>query len=520
MGEDGAFTFPPHHFLYSFGGHLVHCLCYASLTWFALHSSAPFVLQCGLGVVSIALLVVEIRYMYWRRRLPPGTAGFPLVGHTPYFIQDNLAFNMAQSRKMQNEPRTINVLSRPAVAFTLDEDAQWFLRQERQGKIRAKLLPHWEQMIGTDAIMFQSGRQHQLLRKLFGPAFGPNEILNYVSIMDSVTQSTLEQLSKRGLKGKFCPPREWALLAFRIFFVCAFGEVEEDTLVGLIALFEKWISCMAVICPVAYPGSNLSNGLKYRKELGKVIQDLIDKFRSNHPPGSKEAATSVMGQMVYSTDEAGNYPTPKQLEDNIRFIMFAGFDTTKASFGAVMHYLKHRPELWDLLVQEVQEFAEPLDASELKEAPLLNAVLAETWRLNAPLSSHTTVASVDLTYKGFFIPKGTQLALSLQAYHHTDHPSFPDPLSFRFERWLPPTHPLHDPKLYNPIDYNGMSIGYRPFNVGQHMCLGAHFAKQEVRIVLTRLLQRYDVELRNETLKAFPLRQRLGEFRLTPRKVD
>jgi cytochrome P450 len=48
--------------------------------------------------------------------------------------------------------------------------------------------------------------------------------------------------------------------------------------------------------------------------------------------------------------------------------------------------------------------------------------------------------------------------------------------------------------------------------------LGGHFAKLEARIVLTRLLQTYDMEIRSQELVEFPLRQYENEFKLVCRK--
>ena len=123
----------------------------------------------------------------------------------------------------------------------------------------------------------------------------------------------------------------------------------------------------------------------------------VEEFKAQNPPESEASQKSVLGRLVYSVDDDGNPPTEAQLIDNIRFILFAGFDTTKSSFGAISLYLSEHPKVYELLVEEVQTFADPLDFDELKAAPILNAVLAETWRLNAPLNSH--VVDVDIVIR-------------------------------------------------------------------------------------------------------------------------
>ena len=96
---------------------------------------------------------------------------------------------------------------------------------------------------------------------------------------------------------------------------------------------------------------------------------------------------------------------------------------------------------------------------------------------------------------------------------------YPDPMEFIIERWLPKTHPLYDSKycVLDTIDYNIMSVKYRPFNVGLHSCLGGHFAKLEARIILTRLLQNYEIHIDNDRLIYTPFLQYRNDFKLIRR---
>ena len=52
---------------------------------------------------------------------------------------------------------------------------------------------------------------------------------------------------------------------------------------------------------------------------------------------------------------------------------------------------------------------------------------------------------------------------------------------------------------------------------GCHSCLGTHFAKLEVRIVVARLLQNYDIQIQNPNIRLAPLYQKYSDFQLIPR---
>ena len=169
-----------------------------------------------------------------------------------------------------------------------------------------------------------------------------------------------------------------------------------------------------------------------------------------------------------------------------------------------------------MLLEEVMTFSEPFNMDELKSAPILNAFLAECWRLVAPLSSHILIAKERIRYKDYIIPKGTMLGMDIQAYNEMN---FINGKEFILERWLPKGHPLYNPKYYaSGVDYNLMSVRYRTFNAGTHMCLGSYFAKLEARIVVTRLIQNYHVQIKNETIRKIPTLQYINDFKLTPKK--
>jgi cytochrome P450 len=73
-------------------------------------------------------------------------------------------------------------------------------------------------------------------------------------------------------------------------------------------------------------------------------------------------------------------------------------------------------------------------------------------------------------------------------FHNPDN--FADPDDFIPERWLQPSHPLHNPKY----DNDNRSV-YRPFGFGMRDCLGKNLAHAEIRVVVSRILYRFDYEL-------------------------
>jgi len=417
---------------------------------------------------------------------------------------------------------TVRIFHFPVVVVTNDDDVQWANALERKGIACAHALPHLRVLLGQESIMMKSGDEHKRLRKVFEPAFTPLAIRDYAQTMDDIAQ---EQLTKWCNSNEFQTPREWALLAMKIFFVCAFGHADQEFMTKLAYLFENWVDGFRGIVPLPISGTRYGRGLSFKNELGDLLKQMISDFKIQNPPESKAAKTSVMGRLCYAVDENGKAPTEEQLVDNLRFFLFAGFDTTKASFGGISHFPKQNTKAEALLVEEVQKFPQddgiPLNVDEMKnEAPILNAVLAETWRLTAPLGSHSVVLTEDVEYKGYRMPKGCKIATDIQGHNVGNHERYPRANKFHFERWLPKDHVHYNPDVANRdvIDYNVMNSKFRSFNMGSHMCLGGHFAKLEVRIVIIRLLQKYSFEIRNEKVVHFPVKQLLNDFKITRRE--
>jgi cytochrome P450 len=447
--------------------------------------------------------------------MPPGDSGLPLFGHLLYMlIEGPQAFKLKRFQKY-GPVFTQNLLMSPSIVVTREEDARFWLTQERKGNLTPQLLPHFKNLLGEETIIMQASKNHRRLRRIFEPSFSPSAVQGYAETVDATTKS---ELKKWDARGDFCSSRDWAKLAMRLFFVCAFGEVNEDLLVTLDKQFSIWLEGFGAFIPFALPGTRLYSAHVAKKELMKILLRMINDFKAKNPAGSHGAENNMMGRLCYGVDDEGKTLNDNQLVTNIQFVLFAGHDTTKGSFCAFAYFLTEHPKIRNMLIDEVKTFSEPLDVDQLKAAPVLNAFMAETWRIVAPLDSHNLSAAKDFEFKGYKIKQGTGVSIDIQAYNVQDGGTYKDPMEFRIERWLPQDHPLHNPKYFQEgVDYNIMSTKYRAFNMGSHTCLGAHFAKLEARIVLTRLLQNYDMEIRNNEMTYIPMMQYSNDFKLTKR---
>ena len=121
--------------------------------------------------------------------------------------------------------------------------------------------------------------------------------------------------------------------------------MDKSFLEKLSELFAIWLAGFGSIVPYPIPGNCMYKGLQAQKELDSLLQKLIDDFKSKNPKGSSCSSSGaanndcMLGRLCYggdsgtdadnSDDNNDTLITDRQLVTNLRFILFAGHDTTK-----------------------------------------------------------------------------------------------------------------------------------------------------------------------------------------------
>ena len=91
------------------------------------------------------------------------------------------------------------------------------------------------------------------------------------------------------------------------------------------------------------------------------------------------------------------------------------------------------------------------------------------------------LAAEDFEFHGYVIPKGTSIYPSIYTMHY-DPEVFPEPEKFRPERFLG-----QDGKTVIKID------SLIPFSVGRRACLGETFARDQLFLFITSLVQNFSI---------------------------
>ena len=186
---------------------------------------------------------------------------------------------------------------------------------------------------------------------------------------------------------------------------------------------------------------------KARMELFTYFHNLAEDRRRN----PKDDISSVVVQGTVNAE-----PLPAlELLSYFFLLVVAGNETTRnAMTGGMLAFLEH-PGEWEKL---------------RRDPSLLEGAVEETVRWITPVIQFCRTATHDYPLRGKTIAAGQSVCL-YYASANRDEDVFDDPFSFRIDR-----HP-------NP------HIG---FGMGEHVCLGAHLARLELRHAFAQLRERLE----------------------------
>jgi cytochrome P450 len=193
----------------------------------------------------------------------------------------------------------------------------------------------------------------------------------------------------------------------------------------------------------------------------------------------------------------------EELVDTCVQMTLAGSETTATLLTAAVWYLLKNPNCLTLLTHEIRStFAEEKNITfdSVKDCPYLLAVLEEGLRIFPPVpnqQARITDAKEGNVIAGNYVPPNTRLGVSHFACYHSAA-NFHDPETFAPERWLQPTRNATGPPSPWPTEMdspykNDRLSALQPFSLGPRNCIGAHLARAEMRVLLARLVWKFDL---------------------------
>ena len=139
--------------------------------------------------------------------------------------------------------------------------------------------------------------------------------------------------------------------------------------------------------------------------------------------------------------------------------------------------------LYDELKAAIPDLSNPPPLTELEQLPYLSAVVQEGLRLCEPVTHRLIRQFPDKTFNchGYVIPAGTTVGMTTLLTHHNEE-IFPEPRTFRPERWLGEGKRLLERYLV-------------AFNRGTRVCLGMNLARAELFLILSAVFRQFNFDV-------------------------
>ncbi len=325
-------------------------------------------------------------------------------------------------------------------------------------------------------VLVMDGQFHDDLRRRLNPALHKRLLSGYIAAMVRNTDRVTAGWTGSTPLDMLAEMRRVALL---ILMDTLF---KTDIAPDLNRLWPSILSALAYISPgpwIFWPGVPRPG---YRKALRQLDQYLYQVIRARRlacqstDPGPDDLLGMLLSGPQVISDELAR--------DQFLTLLIAGHDTSTALLSWSLYLLGSHPTVLKQAQAEVRHVLsndEPA-GSHLHDLVYLDQVIKETQRLYPPIHLGMRRAAKDLEFQGYRIPAGQRVMYSIYLTHR-DPKVWPDPQCFIPERFAPGQGPDRPP------------YAYLPFGGGPRNCLGAAFAQVEVKIVLARILQQFNLEL-------------------------
>jgi cytochrome P450 len=325
----------------------------------------------------------------------------------------------------------------------------------RAGESYALLAP----LIGRRSVVLLDGEEHLRVRRRMLAPFHGDAVSRHESVIESIT---LAEVASWPWGTPFALLERMRAITLEVMLRAVIGVEEPERLAPLRSALAGAVDLRPLILLMwAFPvlrrvgpwGAFERRLANTRGLLGEEIE------RRRHETGVAERADVL--SILLSSGELGD----EDLLDQLATLLLAGHDTSTTALTWTLERLVRNPQAL---------------ARAREEPAYLDAVVKETLRLRPVLPAVAREAARPVRVAGHVVAAGTTVMPCIRLVQLSEE-RFPDPLSFRPERFL---------------EGQGGGYSWIPFGGGARRCLGASFASFHMRVVLRTILA--NVELAPE----------------------
>jgi cytochrome P450 family 110 len=338
-------------------------------------------------------------------------------------------------------------------------------------------------LLGDYSIIMLGGTRHKQRRQLLMPHFHGERMRAYGQLFSDITEKVFSRLP---VDQPFLARTTMQEISLQVILQVVFGLYEGERceqlkhlLVSMLDFFRSPLTSSFLLLSFLQKDlgawSTWGRFLRDRQQVDELLNAEIAERRTQQYPDRID----ILSLLISSRDEAGQSMTNQELCDELKSLMFGGYETTATAMAWALYWIHHKPQVREKLLQELDILGDSPDPMSIFRLPYLTAVCNETLRIN-PILMLTLPAVVQESVEllGHTLEPGTIVNGCIYLVHQRED-LYAQPNEFRPERFLE--------RQFSPYEF-------LPFG-GLRRCIGEALAMFEIKLVLAKILSSYQLAL-------------------------
>ncbi|KAL3875530.1 hypothetical protein ACJMK2_033474 [Sinanodonta woodiana] len=452
----------------------------------------------SIGLLLLAILTLWFYKRQGRGKLPPGPRHIPFVGNAWELAADpDLRKSLRRLHKQYGDIYRLYMGPKLAVVISgYEAIKEVFVKHggefsDRPDSLFSNLIGEKKGIISSSGELWKEHRKFTLttLRNFgFGKTSLEGKIQKEVSIL-------LSEIAKQNEK-PFHIQLPVQTSVSNVISAMAFGghfNHNDTRFAEMMKMLDENFESSGPNTVVAFfpflrflPGDlfRVKRTLRNAKGVEGFIGELVDKHIENFDENKMEDfIDAFLLEMKNNQDQKDSTFTKKQLIKTVADLFVAGTETTTTTITWAVLYLAAKPDIQARVFREIKEIVGTESLPSLQDKRNLvytEAFIMEVLRVsNIVTISLPHTCTVDTTFRGFVIPKGTTLLPDIDSVLF-DPKIWSDPEEFRPERFV-----SEEGTLLKPDEFI-------PFFTGRRNCVGESLARMELYLFITALVQRFE----------------------------
>ena len=374
-------------------------------------------------------------------------------------------------------------------------DSQKYLHKEKFHYDKMAFI-FGERVIGYGLVSNTDVDSWRKRRRLMNPAFHRKCLKNFMNDFNQVCDRFLERMNHIVENGEEASMlKEFGNVTLDIMSQVSFninvGAIEHPESqfpLAITSVFKGMQACLKIpvssfllsifqfkLFQTAEQKEQIDAAKFLRKFAFECITDRIKDIEANKPVPD-DLLNILVNDKTLSMDD---------IIDEFLTIFIAGHETTANSLAFTLYEIIRHPDIETKICDEIDEVLgskEYVDFEDLGNLKYLGQVLQEGLRKHPVAEGPGSILEKELTIGGYKIPKGNLVLTGKYLFSHN-----PD-------IWKNPD--VFDPERFSaPENIPNFSTLYFPFSVGPRNCIGQTVAKFESKVILARVLRKFQFQL-------------------------